>query len=258
MVKRALMCASCLVLLWSPASAQVLELEGRYWPATLTSSVRVTGDQGEVPSDLSTIDLKSDLGLKDKNLKDWRVTLFTGPHSRLRAGYVKMDYSADQQVQRTIVFEGQRYTVGTRVLTKLTLDYSRYGWIWEFVGGRSSKVRFGTLLEAKTISIDTSLSAPSLDPPVAEKKKLSGTLPTIGLVLDIDPTRTVNIFAEFSGMSVGNKGHAWDGEAGFKVTLGSHLVLNGGYRYFDLEVNDDPDFAKLKNSGPFVGAGLRF
>jgi len=258
MVKGLLLVASCLASVGTVASAQVLELEGRYWPATLTATIRVTGDHAEVPSDLSTIDLKSDLGLKDKNLKDLRLTLATGPNSRLRVAYVKMDYSANQDVTRTILFNGQLYTVGTRVLTKLNLEYWRYGWVWEFVGGRSSKVSFGTLLEAKKISVDAGLSAPELAPPVDEKKSFSATVPSIGLVLDINPSRVLNIFAEASGMSWGDRGHAVDGEAGLKLILGSHLVVTGGYRYFDLEVKDEPDFAKLKNSGPFLGAGLRF
>lgn len=257
MVKRVLLSAGCLVLVGTLASAQVLELEGRYWPAALTATVRVTGDHAEVPGDISTINLKSDLGLKDKNLKDFRLTLFTGPNSRLRVAYVKMDYSADQNITRTILFNGQTYTVGTRVLTTLNLDYWRYGWVWELVGGPSSNVKFGTLLEAKTISVDAGLSAPELAPPVAERKSFSATVPTVGLVLDINPSRMLNIFAEASGMSLGGKGHAWDGEAGLKLVLGSHLVVSGGYRYFDLQVNDKPDFAKLKNTGPFVGVGLR-
>jgi hypothetical protein len=258
MTSRLLLVAGCFAALGSPASAQVLELEGRYWPATLASTMRVTGAHGEVPADLATIDLKSDLGLRDKKLMDWRVTLSTGPRSRLRVAYVKMDYNADQDVQRTVVFNGQPFTVGTRVVTALRLDYWRCGWIWEFVGRPSSKVRFGTLIEAKTVSVDTSLSAPTLSPPIAEKKQLTGTLPTLGVVLDINPTRTVNVFAELSGIRRGNKGHALDGEAGVKLILGSHVVLDAGYRTFDLEITDDPNFAKLKNSGPYVGLGVRF
>jgi hypothetical protein len=258
MFKGLVLVACCLAFLGTSASAQVLEVEGRYWPASLTATVRVMGDSGQVPSDLATIDLKDDLGLKDKNLEDIRLALFTGPNSRLRVAYVKMDYSADQDVQRTILFNGQLYTVGTRVLTKLKLEYWRYGWIWEFVGGPYSKVKFGTLLEAKRISVDAGLSAPQLTPPVNERKSFSQTVPTVGLVLDLNPSPAVNIFAEVSGISAGSRGHALDGEAGVKLILGRHLTLGGGYRYFNLEVKDDPDFAKLRNAGPFVGASLRF
>ena len=261
MVRRILLLTCCLAVSGTAVSGQVLELEGRYWPASLTGSVRVTGGHGEIPSDLNTVDLKSDLGLKDEHLKDWRLSLRTGPRSRLRIGYVKMDYGADHIVQRTILFEGQLYPVDTRVVTKLNVEYWRYGWIWEFLGGPYSRVRFGTLLEAKRISVDAALSAPDIvefAPPIAESKRLSATLPTIGFVFDAYPSQTLNIFAEASGISGGSRGHALDGEAGVKLALGRHLLLTAGYRYLDIEVNDDPDFAKLKNTGPFVGGALRF
>jgi hypothetical protein len=258
MVKRLLLVTCCLALSGTAAYGQVLEIEGRYWPASFTGTARVTGGHGEVPSDLNTVDLKGDLGLKDEHLKDWRLSLFTGPRSRRRVGYVKMDYTADQVVQRSILFEGQLYPVDTRVITRLNVEYWRYGWIWEFLGGQYSRVRFGTLLEAKRLSVDAGLSAPALVPPVAEKKSISQTLPTIGLVFDAYPSRALNLFAEVSGISAGNRGHALDGEAGVKVALATHLFLSAGYRYFDVEVNDDPDFAKFKNSGLFVGGALRF
>jgi hypothetical protein len=118
-------------------------------------------------------------------------------------------------------------------------------------------VKFGTLLEAKRISVSTALAAPDLLSPVAASKRLSATLPTIGFVLDAYPTPGINIFPEASGISAGNRGHALDAEAGLRPALGTRLLLSAGSRYFDLQVNDDPDFAKLKNSGPFVGGVLR-
>ncbi|HVN75362.1 MAG TPA: hypothetical protein VMT19_03525 [Thermoanaerobaculaceae bacterium] len=254
-------CVLCAVLVatWASGSgAQTVELEGRYWPATLTARVRVLDGQTDVPPDLSTIDLKDDLGLSNKSLADGRLSLTTGPHSRLRVGFVRMDYSADHIVERTIVFNGTPYTVGTEVVTKLKLDYWRYGWIWEFVGTPSSPVRFGTLLEAKTFSIDASLAAPRLTPPVAEAKKLTATLPSAGLVLELNPVPMVNVFAEASGISAGSRGHALDAEVGVKIKPAPVVAVVGGYRYFDLEARDDPDFATIKNSGPYVGVALRF
>ncbi len=258
MTGRVLLAAGCLVMAGGVASSQVLELEGRYWRPTLTSTIRILGDHGEVPPDLATIDLKTDLGVQDKNLTDWRLTLFTGPRSRLRADYVKIDYAADHEMRRTVVFNGETYTVGTRVVSSLRLDYWRFGWTWQFLGGPYSKVKFGTLLEAKYAAVDTSLEAPNLTPPVLEKKKLSGALPTVGLVLDLNPAQSVNFSAEASGASLGDRGHVIDGEATLKLILPSGIILDAGYRYFDLDVRDDPDFAKLKLSGPFLGAGIRF
>lgn len=247
-----------LALVSAQAAAQTVELEGRYWPATLTAQVNVTGGRTDIPPSLTTINLKSDLGLKDKNLADWRLTLVIGSHSRLRAGYVTMDYSADQTLQRTVVFNGKTYTEGTRVITRLGLDYWRFGWIWQFAGTPSGTVQFGSLLEAKTISTDASVAAPELAPPVLEKKRFAATLPSVGMVLDVKPSHTVDVYVEASGVSAGTYGRGVDAEAGIKLMPARNVSISGGYRYFDLEAKDDPDFAKIKNAGLYVGLGLSF
>ncbi len=241
----------------APLAAQTVEVEGRFWPATLNARVNVTGGRTDVPPSLTTIDLKDDLGLRDKNLQDWRLTLFTGPNSALRLGYVTMSYSADRMLRRTVVFNGETYTLGTRVVTDLTLDYWRLGWIWYFAGSSSGAVRIGSLVEAKTISTDASVAAPELAPPIREKKSFSATLPSVGVVLVARPARGLELYAEASGVSAGTYGRGLDAEAGIKLVAFPKLSLSAGYRYFDLEARDDPDFAKIRNSGPFAGVGLR-
>jgi len=241
-----------------PLAAQTVEVEGRFWPATLDSTVNVTGGRTDVPPELTTIDLKSDLGLKDKNLQEWRLTLFTGPHSRLRLGYLSMSYSANRQLQRTVVFDGETYVVGTRVLTDLSLDYWRVGWVWLFAGGASSPVRFGSLLEAKQITVDAAVAAPELAPPVAERRRFSGTIPSVGLVLEVRPLPILTLAAEASGISAGTYGHGVDAEASVRLEPAPLLVLSAGYRYFDLEAKDSPDFAKIRNTGPYAALALRF
>jgi hypothetical protein len=256
MVKKALLVLAFTGTVSAAARAQLLEVEGRYWAPTLTGQVQVTGGV-QVANGLGVIDLKDDLGLTDQRFKDWRASLAVGPHSRLRVAYLAMDFNADQQVPRTIVFEGQTYTAGTRVVTNLSMKYWRYGWIWQFIHDPFGRVHFGTIVEAKSLNLDTSLAAPNLNPPVVEHKKFTGTLPSLGLALDIDPIPTIKIFAELSGVAAGKYGQGWDGEAGVKLLPGPGFSISAGYRYCDLEAKDDPDFAKLKNVGPFVGASLR-
>jgi hypothetical protein len=245
-------------LVASAAASQTLELEGRFWPATLAAQVNVTGGRTDIPADLTMINLKDDLGLKDKNLADWRLTLTTGPHSRLRVGYLTMSYSADQTLHRTVVFNGTTYTVGTRVISDLGLDYWRLGWIWYFAGASSDTVQFGSLLEAKRISTDASVAAPELASPIHEKKSFAATLPSVGMVLDIKPSHAVDVYLEASGVSAGTYGRGVDAEAGVKLLPVPSVSMSAGYRYFDLEAKDNPDFAKIKNTGPYVGLALRF
>lgn len=106
--------------------------------------------------------------------------------------------------------------------------------------------------------VDTSLEAPNMVPPVRESEEFAIGLPTIGIALDINSHKIVNAFAEISGLTAGKYGYFFDGEAGIKIIPIKNLSITGGYRIFDIKAKNEPDYAKLKISGPFIGATLRF
>ncbi|NIQ37689.1 MAG: DUF4124 domain-containing protein [Proteobacteria bacterium] len=230
-----------------------LEFEGSFWITDLTAEAKVTN------SIIGTdIDLKADLGIEDENLLDLRVVWHTGPRTELRLAYTRAEYSGDENIARTLEFGGETFTAGARVITDVDIEYIRFGWTWQFVDIANGTVKFGPLLEAKGFLLDMSLEAPSLIPPVEESEKFAGALPTVGAVLDINPHKVVNVFAEISGIYAGKYGHFFDGEAGVKIIPIKYLTVVGGWRLLDLKIEDDPDFAELRLSGPFVGATLRF
>ncbi len=230
-----------------------VEFEGRYWITDLTAEAKVT--EFGIGTD---IDLKDDLGLKDEDFPDVRFTWYTGPKSKLRLTYFQVAYSGDETLSRTITFAGKTYTIGTRVITDLDIKYLRLGWAWQFINIAKGKVKLGTLLEVKGALVDISLDAPYLIPPIKESEKFIGGLPTVGAALDINPHKVVNLFAEVSGIYAGKYGYFLDGEAGIKIIPIKYFRVVGGYRILDFKVEDDPDLAQLRISGPFVGATLRF
>lgn len=256
MLRRFLFSVCFLVITIGVAFAQdtKVEFEGRYWITDLTAKAKLT----EADITGTDIDFKADLGIEDKNFPDARFTWYTGPQSKLRLTYTQIDYSGDKNVERTIEFGGETYTVGTRVITDLDVNYLRLGWVWQFINVAEGKVKFGTLLEVKGFWLDTSLEAPGLIPPVKESGKFAAGLPTIGVALDINPQKMVNIFAEISGLPAGKYGYFFDGEAGMKIIPIKNLSIIGGYRIFDIKAKDEPDHARLRISGPFIGATLRF
>jgi len=176
----------------------------------------------------------------------------------LRLAYSQVAYSGDETIERTIEFAGETYTVGTRVITDFDVKYLRLGWAWQFINIANGRVKLGTLLEAKGALIDISLDAPYLIPPIKESERFIGGLPTVGAALDINPHKLVNIFAEVSGIYAGKYGYFLDGEAGIKIIPIKYVSILGGYRILDFQVEDDPDLAQLRISGPFVGITLRF
>lgn len=229
------------------------EIEGRYWITDLDGEIRYT-DSG-----IGTkVDFEEDLGLDDEGYPELRVSWLIGPKSRLRLAYTQTAYSGDGNINQVIVFGGETFPVGTRVKTDVDVKYLRLGWVWQFINVADGRVKIGTLVEVKGFSVDISLDAPDLIPPIKESVDAVGAFPTVGVVLDIHPHKLVNIFAEASGIYAGKYGYSYDAEAGVEITPIKNLGIIGGWRILDFKIEDDPDFAKLKVSGPYVGAVWRF
>lgn len=230
-----------------------VEFEGRYWITDLTAEAKVT------ENGIGTkINFQDDLGVGDENFPEGRFTWYPGPNSKIRLAYTRIAYDGDKNVEKTIEFAGETYTVGTRVITDLEFQYLRIGWIWQFVNLKNGMFKVGTMLEGKLAWIDASLEAPNVEPAIRESESLWGGLPTLGIAADINPHPMFAIFGELSGMTAGKYGYFVDGEAGIKIIPMRNVSVMGGYRVFDIKAEDDPDFAKLKISGFFSGVTVRF
>jgi len=230
-----------------------LEFEGRFWFTDLDGNIKIT--ENDIGTD---IDLKDDLDIKDEGYPEVRFTWYTGKNSRIRVAYTQVFYEGDANLQRTIEFDGTTYNAGTRVLTDLDIKYARIGWAWQFINIGSGVFKLGTLIEAKGFWTKGSIEAPDLATPLKEKEEFVFALPTIGAILDINPHKMWNIFAEGSGMYAGEYGYMYDVEVGIKLIPIKILSIMGGYRLMEFKAKDDPDFAKVRVYGPFVGVTVRF
>jgi hypothetical protein len=230
-----------------------LEFEGRFWMTDLKGSAKVT------QNDIGTnIDFKRDLDIKDENYWEKRITWYTGPKSKIRIAYTQVNYEGDERVERPIRFGEETYIVGTRVETDFDLRYIRLGWAWQFINVGKGFLKLGTLVEGKGFWGKAAIEAPDLATPVKESEKFYLVLPTIGLALDINPHKMVNIFAEASGLPAGSYGYVYDAEAGIKLIPIKILSIMGGYRILEFKARNDPDYAKARVHGPFVGVTVRF
>jgi hypothetical protein len=232
------------------------EFEARYWLPELTANARVS--EGGITG--TDFDLVSDLGFDDENVPEGRLIWDMDPRNKIRIAYSQFDYSGDQNITRDIVFDGQVYNIGTRVVSDLKIQYLRAGWIWYFIDNSQGKFKLGSILEAKGIWLKAKLDAPDVLPPISQEEKVVVGLPTIGAVMEINPTSMINIFAEASGLPAGDFGYCLDAEAGLKIIPMKNFTIFGGYRYLDVkgEEKDGDDFVKAKLEGPFAGASIRF
>ena len=253
MFKRILLIVAFLAIMVGLVFAQdvKVEFEGRYWIADLDAEAKV--EESNVGA---KFDFKQDLGIGDEDFPEGRVIWHIGPNSKLRFAYTQVDYSGDKEVIRTIEFKGQSYTAGVQVKSGLDIQYLRFGWLWQFIDLADGSIKLGTVVEAKGILADVSLNAPSLS--ISESEEFFALLPTAGIVLDINPTKKVNLFAEISGFYAGDYGYFFDAEAGVKIVPFKNFSIVGGFRIIDIKAEDAPDFVKVEITGPFLGATLRF
>src|SRR5215469_4809945 len=226
-----------------------LYFEGRYWRTELGSRFRV--DRNGIGTD---IDVVKDLGFQDAGFPEGKFILQGTGGNRLSFGYTPINFSGDQTVTRTILFNGQPFTVGTQVISSLDVQHLQLSWAYQFRLARG-KVHVGPLVQTNGFFIRGRLRAPvfSLD----ESEEFKAGLPTLGLALEVRPHRKVEIFGEASGMSGGHYGYFISSEAGVRLFTVKWLYGTAGYRTFNLHIEHTPDYARLRLRGPFVGLGIR-
>ncbi len=247
-----LLVAALLVLLApDPTLAQIVDVEGRYWFASLDASTRV--ESGSLPG--TRIDLEQDLRVDDANIPEGRLTFSTGLNSKLRLAYLQGNFDGQTTLGQSIQFAGTTFGANTRVDTELDLYYGRIGWTWQFVAVPGI-FKIGPLLELKGVVVDASIRSPGSS--LRESAVLPMAFPTVGGMLNVTPIAALDFFAEVSGMTFGDFGHVVDAEVGLRFIPVRFFSVSAGYRVFDLRVSNDDDFAKLKLTGPFIGASFRF
>lgn len=253
MLQTVVLTALAVLLVQGVAFGQVVELEGRYWFTDLQASVKAKS--ASVPG--TDINVHDDLGLKAADAPEGRLTFFAGSFSRIRLVYTHLNFEGDKPLSRTVTFEGSTFTANSRVVTEMEIHYGRVGWLWQPLT-IPGVLKFGGLLEAKGFFVDASLRSRGVTPEVKQSVLFPLVLPTLGLALDLTPHRMLHVFAEASGLPAGDLGHIVDAEAGLRFVPIHFFSLSAGYRIFDVRVGKSDDFAKLRLTGPFVGASLRF
>ena len=234
----------------SPLAAQTsVELEGQYWFTQLHATIRV--EKNGFGTD---IDARKDLGMTDANFPVGRASVSWGHHT-LSFEYTPIDFSGDQIVSRTLTFNGNTYTVGTRVISGLEIQDLQLGWSYGFrlAGGR---VRLGPLTEVHGFLLSGHLRAPEFN--IDSRENLDVGLPTLGPTLTISPHPKLDIYGEATGMWAGDYGYFVRSEAGVRVRPVRHIQFTAGYRTFNLRITNSSDFANPHLRGAFVGAGFHW
>jgi hypothetical protein len=245
------------LLLVTLGAGSVLAGEARFYLAPYGFASRLAGDAQVSDGATGTdVDLEDTLGVEPRDTVlgvDGFVKILG---SRINFGYSQSSHSGEEELDTSVVFNGESYSAGTRVATDIDLKRYKLMYGYDF---SIKVVNVGILVGVHGIDIDARLK--SEIPGIEEQENLRGAIPVLGLTLGIHPIKKLAIHAEASGLSLtisGVRVKLIDGFAGVDWLFVPMFGVKGGYRYFRLDAEDDDeqDSLSLTQSGPFVGIAL--
>ncbi len=243
---------ACLALLAGPAMAdEIFSLKAGY--LVLSPEGEFAGSKGGVGT---RIDMEGDLGFDDSEDVVLEGALQLGSF-RLSAGYLPIEYNGNGTLTTAIDFNGVNFPVGAEVDSDVKIDLYDLGLTYYLLNFDDLPVRLqlGPELSVKVADAELSMVEPTTG--VQESASITAPIPTIGL-------RARVAFADFLGATarVGYVEYSdnsfLDADAQVEFSPIPLVGIFGGYRYFDLQVDESDVFLDVQFSGPYAGALVRF
>ena len=217
---------------------------GYYWFAGVDGSAKTDLDP-------TKLDLKSDLGFKDKDFGLGEAFIRFG-RSHIIVAYSTIDFHG--AATKSVSFGGTTFNVNSEG----TLDYDQIDGIFQFDFIKFNPViasyRLGVILQVKYLDGFVEVKEAT----VTKKESFQLPIPMVGLAGSVTLFNDmVVIEGRISGLAYsGNR--AIDGQilAGFKPF--PFLEAFGGYKYFDVKVDESSLAVDYTLDGPIVGVQLSF
>jgi len=202
------------------------------------------------------MDVDQTLGLGRSNSGTVEASLHLG-NFRLTGSYMPLNFSGSKPLGQTVNFNGQAFTAGTSINSKLEMDIFDIGLTYYILNfdDLPMRIQIGPELSVKAIRASVSLTGAALG--LSENKSATAPIPTLGL-------RGKVALADFLGLTFRAGGMAYagnsfvDGEVQVEFSPIPLVGLNAGYRYVDVKVDESSVFVDASFSGPFLGAFIRF
>lgn len=202
------------------------------------------------------IDLEDDLSLDDSKELYAELAVNLGDF-RLSAAYQPLSFSGTNTLSQAIEFNGTVYNVDDTVRGDIDLDMYDVACSWHLINLDDLPVRLqlGPEIAVKVFSGDLSVQSKA----TGVKETISGTapVPTIGARARVGLADFLAVvgrigFAEYSGNSF------LDADAQLEFSPLPMVGLFAGYRYLDLDIDENDIVIDATFTGPYAGAFVRF
>lgn len=251
--KRLLSIIALFSVLASPVFAdEIFSLKAGYLSLSPSGDVAVSVD-GLTGT---ALDIEDDLDMEDSDDYFVEAALQLGSF-RLFAAYLPLDFSGDSVLTQDIDFNGETFVQGSRVKSEMNIDIYEAGLAWHLIDVDDLPVRVQFGPEVTVKYVDASVELRENDYSLKESESIGVPVPTIG-------ARARVAFADYLGV-VGRVGYLrYDGndfldvDAQVEFSPLPMIGLFAGYRYLDIDIDDDDVLIDATFSGPYAGALVRF
>ncbi len=248
LTKRAMIVAALAGCLASPTLAdEIVSLKGGYYKLEPSGDVGVGGD---------ALDIEGDLGIDDDH-GFFAEAAFQLGGVRLFASYMPMNFSGSSVLSRDIDFSGETFVAGQRIDSDIDIDIYEAGLAWFLINmdDLPLRIQFGPEVAIKYIDTRVELQEKGLV--TQESESVGVPIPSLG-------ARARIAFADYLGL-VGRVGYLeykgnslTDVDAQVEYSPIPMVALFAGYRYLDMDIDEDGVLVDAKFSGPHAGALIRF
>lgn len=240
-----------------PPTGEQYHIEGAagFWfPAsTISAASEGFGIQG------TPIDFKTDFGLKDKRLSYVRVVLSPSRRHKFRFEFIPIKYNQSATVRRTIIFNGQLYSIGLPVRSELFWKAYRFAYEFDFISNNRGFAGF--VVDAKYTDVRIVLDA---SPVVTEFARARAPIPAIGGIGRVYVVPNISITGELTGFKLpkdlvkDTSAHFIDFDLYGTINLTSHVGAQIGYRSLDVQYIAKSDLGTFKEKGLYFGVVARY
>jgi hypothetical protein len=248
-----LFAATLLLCVVMPADAFEIGARGLYWLPAFKADIRV--DSGGVVG--STLNLKDTLGVKDESSPSFEVFWGLGRH-HLNVAYTPMAYSGSASLAGNITFNGQTYTVGTRVDAdmKLRMYDLQYRYTLLDFENIAAGFSFDAIGQVKLIDGEARISASAGN--IGSTGKLRAPILMVGLGAHVGLVQNlIEARVRATGMVYSNS-TLYEALADLSLTPFPFLDIHAGYKTIRLKIDYSDVFLNSEFSGPFVGLTVSF
>ena len=243
-----------------PATGEKYHIEAgaSFWFPT--ADILVASAGGGTLSGLTgtQIDAKRDLGLTDQRLTMLDLQLRPARSHKFRFQYIPVNFTQTTTLNRDIVFNGIRYSLGIPVNSTLDWKTFEIGYEYDFVVKNWGFVGFN--LAAKYTDVQVSLATLL----ASEFAHARGPIPAIGGVARYYVVPNVSITGEFSAFKIPDSidsrynAHYVDVDVYGTLNFTNNIGVKGGYRSRDVGYLIKSDTGAFTLKGIYIGAVVRY